>query len=215
MSLLKKCIIVLFGCFASLFISIQVFAAEVASLSFQEQSDNIEVIAKFDTAGLKILSQGVLMAETNGELTLETQGRERISFTSLDSDGTCVFTVQATEKMKRTTFRAFLVVSGADGTEKVFYSEQNTPAKYLDYNAAFTVDNIRYQRIENGFEVLGVVNQTATLTVPESVKGEKVIKIAEKAFENDTVLTEIDLPDTIQIIGKRAFAGCKSLKTMK
>ena len=211
----KKCMLTLLICLTGLCISMQAFAADNVTLSFKEADDKIEVTAAFDTAGLKVISQGIITAETTGELTLETQGRKRIVFRSLDADGCCVLSVPATEENKNMMFRAFLIASGSDGKETVFYSEQNTPAKYLEYNTELTVDNIRYHRIEDGFEVLGVVEQMETVVIPGRVEGKNVVKIAEKAFENDTVLTEIDLPDTIQIIGKRAFAGCTSLKTMK
>lgn len=213
--LLKKCMLTLLICLTGLCISMQAFAADNATLSFKEADDKIEVTAAFDTAGLKVISQGIITAETTGELTLETQGRKRIVFRSLDTDGCCVLSVPATEENKNTMFRAFLIASGNDGEETVFYSEQNTPAKYLEYNTELTVDNIRYHRIEDGFEVLGVVEQMETVVIPEQVEGKNVVKIAENAFENDTVLTEIDLPNTIQVIGKRAFAGCTALAVMK
>ena len=211
----KKCMLTLLICLTGLCISMQAFAADNVTLSFKEADDKIEVTAAFDTAGLKVISQGIITAETTGELTLETQGRKRIVFRSLDADGCCVLSVPATEENKNMMFRAFLIASGSDGKETVFYSEQNTPAKYLEYNTELTVDNIRYHRIEDGFEVLGVVEQMETVVIPGRVEGKNVVKIAEKAFENDTVLTEIDLPDTIQVIGKRAFAGCTALATMK
>ena len=211
----KKCMLTLLICLTGLCISMQAFAADNVTLSFKEADDKIEVTAAFDTAGLKVISQGIITAETTGELTLETQGRKRIVFRSLDADGCCVLSVPATEENKNMMFRAFLIASGSDGKETVFYSEQNTPANYLEYNTELTVDNIRYHRIEDGFEVLGVVEQMETVVIPGRVEGKNVVKIAEKAFENDTVLTEIDLPDTIQVIGKRAFAGCTALATMK
>lgn len=212
---LKKYMAVVCFCILSLFISVDTFAADVSTLSFSEQADNINVTVEFDTAGLRVISQGVIMAKTTGELTMETSGRNRITFALINSDGCCNFTVPATEEMKNMMFRAFLVTRGSDGKEKIFYSNQDTPAQYFEVNKEFVVDNIRYHKIENGFEVLGVAKQMSVITVPESVKGDAVVKVAERAFENDTVLTEISLPNTIQVIGKRAFAGCTSLKTMK
>ena len=54
----------------------------------------------------------------------------------------------------------------------------------------------------------------SNLIVNEYFQGMQLIEIGEKAFEDNTALVSIDLPDSIQIIGKRAFAGCVNLKNM-
>lgn len=184
-------------------------------LSFTEQNNSINIIAKFDTSDLQVISRGIVMAKTTGELTMNTPGRYRVTFSSTEADGSCLFTVPATVEMRNTMFRAFWITRESDGKEKILYSNQETPAQYFEINKEVVIDNIRYRKIENGFEVLGVDEPVSVLMVPQSVRGETVVKIAESAFENDTVLTEADLPNTIQIIGKRAFAGCTSLKIMK
>jgi hypothetical protein len=50
--------------------------------------------------------------------------------------------------------------------------------------------------------------------VQETVNGTTVTVIGEKAFENNTTIQEIHLPDSIQVIKKRAFAGCSNLTRM-
>ena len=54
----------------------------------------------------------------------------------------------------------------------------------------------------------------ATVVVPETYNGKTVTVIGESAFEGKD-LTSVDLPDTIIVIGKRAFADCKNLSEMK
>ena len=80
------------------------------------------------------------------------------------------------------------------------------------------VDDLVYELYEkNGSMYLAVIayNGTAsTLEVPATVEGYTVNKIGEGAFEGNTTLTAIDLPDAIEVIGARAFKGCSSLKSM-
>ena len=62
--------------------------------------------------------------------------------------------------------------------------------------------------------VIGYTGNASTLVIGEYFSGMQVIEIGESAFENNTALASIDLPDSIQIIGKRAFANCTNLSTM-
>ena len=77
------------------------------------------------------------------------------------------------------------------------------------------------QTTEDGFEYTIEENATVTitkytgeadeLTVPETIADLPVVKIAERAFEAKTTLTEVTLPDSIVSIGAAAFEGCSSL----
>ena len=51
--------------------------------------------------------------------------------------------------------------------------------------------------------------QTTTYTI-----NEKVEIIGEYAFENETDLTEVIIPDSIKTIGKHAFEKCESIITI-
>ena len=62
------------------------------------------------------------------------------------------------------------------------------------------------------YKYLGM--SASSLTISETVNGRTVVEIGPSAFENHTELTSVDLPDSITVIGKRAFAGCTSLSTM-
>ena len=54
----------------------------------------------------------------------------------------------------------------------------------------------------------------ASVTVPAAIDGLTVVEIGASAFEGNTALTSIDLPDTIEVIGARAFANCTNLSSM-
>ena len=68
--------------------------------------------------------------------------------------------------------------------------------------------------VDGKMTVTGHRGTRTSYSVRETVKGTTVTVIGEKAFENNTLIQEIHLPDTIQVIRKRAFAGCTNLASM-
>ena len=79
----------------------------------------------------------------------------------------------------------------------------------------FTVDDVTY-KINNStqVDVYSYSGSASSLTIPASVESFNVVKVGDSAFEGNTALTSIDLPDSITVIGKRAFANCTNLKSM-
>ena len=79
----------------------------------------------------------------------------------------------------------------------------------------FTENKVVYYLMDDGNLRVNKYNGTsASVTIPETIRNRTVTEIGEKAFEGNTSLTSIDLPDTIQIIRKRAFANCTALSSM-
>ena len=62
--------------------------------------------------------------------------------------------------------------------------------------------------------VTGYTGTASSLVIPETVDGFTVTAVGASAFEGNTVLHEIDLPDTITAIGSRAFKNCSNLSSM-
>ena len=54
----------------------------------------------------------------------------------------------------------------------------------------------------------------SNVTVDAEYNGKTVTEIGPSAFENNTIITSVKLPNSITIIGKRAFAGCTNLSSM-
>ena len=52
------------------------------------------------------------------------------------------------------------------------------------------------------------------LIIPREIDGQTVIALADGCFENCDTLTSIELPDTLETIGKHAFRGCTALRGM-
>ena len=54
----------------------------------------------------------------------------------------------------------------------------------------------------------------AVIEVPAFYNGLPVTKIGNSAFEGNTVMTSVSLPNSIEVIGAKAFKGCINLSQM-
>ena len=79
-----------------------------------------------------------------------------------------------------------------------------------------TLSGVTYYREDDlSLTIESYSGSSATaLIIPETVEGLTVKKVGESAFEGHTEIVSIDLPDTIIVIGKKAFKGCTSLSDM-
>lgn len=87
----------------------------------------------------------------------------------------------------------------------------------------FTIDNVTYELIESTSNVRVKSFNSATESapvIPGTVVSPidnlvyTVTEIGESAFENKTAIVEITLPNSITIIGAKAFKNCTSLQKM-
>ena len=80
---------------------------------------------------------------------------------------------------------------------------------------AIIQNEVEYRLVDGTLTVVGYQGNASVLVIPNKVEGYTVTKIGESAFEGNTVLTSIDLPDSITVIGKKAFKNCVNLSEMK
>ena len=79
----------------------------------------------------------------------------------------------------------------------------------------FVVDGITYEVIDSGsVRVRSYDGAAASVTIPQTVEGYTVVEIGTSAFEGNQALQSIDLPDSILVIGRRAFKDCTNLRSM-
>lgn len=74
--------------------------------------------------------------------------------------------------------------------------------------------DVEYVVVEGGVSVSKYNGSDSNVTIPATVEGYSVVAIGASAFENNTSLVSIDLPDTITVIGAKAFKGCINLANM-
>lgn len=71
-----------------------------------------------------------------------------------------------------------------------------------------------YIIMENGeLSVYGTASMLDVITIPEYVEGRRVTRINNNAFEGST-MKEINLPDSIELIGGGAFNDCRYLESI-
>ena len=78
-------------------------------------------------------------------------------------------------------------------------------------------ENCQYYPLPDGTLsiAVGTNKSLESLTIPETHHGKMVTRIADNGFANCTALKQINLPDNINVIGKKAFSGCPSLSSVK
>ena len=101
---------------------------------------------------------------------------------------------------------------GTDG--KTYYTDE----VQIVAPASSTFDSGDFTFLKTGDKTCTVKKyngSAASVTVPETANSCTVVGIEAEAFMGNTTLKSIDLPDTITVIGARAFKGCTSLSEMK
>lgn len=76
--------------------------------------------------------------------------------------------------------------------------------------------DFKYRIIDSEIIITGINDKSVTsIIIPEFIDGYLVTRISTHAFYKNTLLNNIDLPNTIINIGDYAFAYCKSLTNIK
>lgn len=78
-----------------------------------------------------------------------------------------------------------------------------------------TLNNFEcFQNTDGGITIIGYTGTATALTIPAQIEGKNVTKIETSAFNYNKILVEVTFPDTLKIIGARAFQHCEALKTI-
>ena len=116
------------------------------------------------------------------------------------------------------TMNVWFKAANADGEMSNAYNFDPIEVVPAESATIFELDDVEYALIEGGASIHAYKGSSAVVTIPETVMYEDasytVIEVGESAFEGNTTLTSIDLPDTIQVIRRRAFANCTALANM-
>jgi len=159
-----------------------------------------KTVAPGDTAQFGLAAEGTgltyqwqvqLAGKTTWQdTTLDGNKTKLLSFTALtDYNGRkyrCVVT--DSNGNTATTNAATLTVSTS---EFIYEDITSTTCRLVKYNGSST-----------------------NVSVPQTYNGKTVTEIGPDAFLNNTTLTSIVLPNTITVIGARAFKGCTKLSSM-
>jgi uncharacterized protein involved in tellurium resistance len=128
----------------------------------------------------------------------------------LSTNKTNSYSIKANESSHDKGFFVYCVVS--DGSTSVTSETAELTIESHD----FTENDITYTKLSDTTCAVVKYNGSASsVIVPETVNGLTVVEIGESAFEGNTSLQSIDLPDSITVIRKAAFKGCTNLGEMK
>lgn len=67
----------------------------------------------------------------------------------------------------------------------------------------------------NGSTIVAYNGTIQRLVVPDKIDGVTVTAIGESAFQGNTIITSVVIPNTVKTIGAQAFYSCTGLKTLK
>jgi len=84
----------------------------------------------------------------------------------------------------------------------------------LPASADSTSGDWKYITVEGGVAISGYKGSASSITVPSTIGGQTVLEIYSQAFQDNTNLTSVRLPDTIRKIDGYAFWRCKNLTSI-
>ena len=72
-----------------------------------------------------------------------------------------------------------------------------------------------FEELDDGtYAVAGYYGGDTDIVIPDEYKGKKVTAIADEAFEWNTYITSVVIPDSVTAIGSNAFYCCESLESV-
>lgn len=116
-------------------------------------------------------------------------------------------------------FMRWEVISGdvelSDEFDK--FAEITMPKSDVVIKAVFDVNptGYEYTRTDKKVTITKYTGTDSNIIIPRKIDGYTVTAIGEGAFSNKTVLTSVEVPDTITSIGIYAFSGCTKLENIK
>lgn len=84
---------------------------------------------------------------------------------------------------------------------------------YTDYQIE-VIESFEYEVVNGKAIITGYNGSEAYLTIPGTINGYPVVKIGDSAFEGNTTITEVYLPDSVEEIGAKAFKNCTELESI-
>lgn len=99
-----------------------------------------------------------------------------------------------------------------DGELWITYTDNPTNAINLGKISNDTYEYLTYTRLDDGTLSVALKKEytqvVESVSIPAYIYGKAVTQIAAYGFGSAKHLTKVQLPDTIKIIGNRAFTGC-------
>ena len=101
---------------------------------------------------------------------------------------------------------ALLVAAGI--TVPIIISDVTGPASQYEYSEVVSLSG------KNGIRIDKYIGDKWNVTIPESIRGKRVVELADYSFSSADNIYFLNVPDTVERIGKGAFYGCKSINQL-
>ena len=75
-------------------------------------------------------------------------------------------------------------------------------------------EDFTFEEIEGGYALVRYNGNDSIVIIPSIYNGKKVAFIDKLAFQNNTTITSVYIPDSVTSIGAGAFSGCSSLENI-
>ncbi len=163
------------------------------------------------------------LTSINMPSTLTTIGRQAFDYcTSLREIviPISVTTIEAYAFDEMGKIAILIEASVAQPNWKQYWSGSSSANKQIiyDYVSSGVEGSYRYAKTSNGvtdaIHILGLVEGSTdvNLVVPNQIEGVSNIKIANYAFDGNTIIKTVDLGNSVTYIGSYAFRNCSSLR---
>ncbi len=163
------------------------------------------------------------LTSINMPSTLTTIGRQAFDYcTSLREIviPISVTTIEAYAFDEMGKIAILIEASVAQPNWKQYWSGSSATNKQIiyDYVSSGVTGDFRYAKTSNGvtdaIHILGLVegSTSVNLVVPDQIEGVSNIKIANYAFDGNTIVKTVDLGNSVTYIGSYAFRNCSSLR---
>ena len=97
-------------------------------------------------------------------------------------------------------------------TSAVSYLPAVSTAVYAEISEEMTSGDFRYVIVDNDhIEICGCSEEAVELTIPAEIDGLPVTAIGSNAFNSNTNLTVVSIPEGVTEIGEYAFYSCENL----
>lgn len=75
--------------------------------------------------------------------------------------------------------------------------------------------DFKYESTKGGLSITGYTGKSKVVKIPAKIGKKKVVKISRKAFNSNTKITSVTMPDSVTSVDSNSFENCKKLKKVK